>query len=367
MVEEIEREASAMSEFSSRLEEYIRLSGYTIYSFAKKSGINRTSLNKITTEHRLPTLDSVKNICSYLKVSDVRKDELIELYKKEKYGAGTVEAWKRLKDFFDEFYFEDNSGDIRQGDPYVTHIPEKILIEPETETDAREIVIDMIIEELNEKNPEIFMDLSWASASVLRFICQRGLYRNLTAHLFLTMNQMNVRDATAHNFENIKQVLESVFYMREHLDARYAYVNDAKDGNKYQPFGHYFITHRRVVLFSDDDWRIKIISEKNIAEAFMKREIERLKTFRPLIVEGHRKDETRLKTVQRLYIGRSLGVIKDAGDKLVFFLKPVGDEFRSVSVDVPELIREFDEYVDLMEENKNLYEGVEAQSMLEKM
>ncbi len=134
-----------MSEFSRRLEEYIRLSGYTIYSFARYAGIDRTSLNKITMDRRMPTLDYVKKICGYLKVSDEKKNELIYLYKQEKFGADTVKAWKSIKDFFEEFYYSPvDTDNIRQGDPYITHIPAKIFMEPTTITDSREILIDII-------------------------------------------------------------------------------------------------------------------------------------------------------------------------------------------------------------------------------
>lgn len=362
-----------MSEFSRRLEEYIRLSGYTIYSFARYAGIDRTSLNKITMDRRMPTLDYVKKICGYLKVSDEKKNELIYLYKQEKFGADTVKAWKSIKDFFEEFYYSPvDTDNIRQEDTYITHIPAKIFMEPTTITDSREILIDIILEEINnEKNPEIYMDISWASSSILQFICQRSLWTNLKAHVFMNINQADVRGGAWHNFECLKQVLRSIFYMKEHLDARYVYVNDSSDRDKYQPFDHYIITHGRVILFTDDDWRIKIISDKDIANAFFLRQSERSAMFRTIAPEeeNQKKFEDRLDTMGRLYMGRSIGAIQCSNNnkEMIFFVRQDDGTVSYMITDTPEIYREFDDFFEEAGIDTNLYYGETAQKEIKKM
>lgn len=360
-----------MSEFSKRLEEYIRLSGYTIYSFAKYTGINRTSLNKITMDRRVPTLDYVKNICNYLKVSDEKKQELIFLYNQEKYGADTVATWKSIKGFFEEFYYQPiDSDNIRQGDPYITHIPSKIFMEPRTVTDSREILIDIILDEINgEDNPELYMDVSWASSSILQFICQRSLWKDIQVHVYMNLNQLNVRGGSVHNFESIKQILQSVFYMGKNLDARYVYVNDATDGRKYGSFEHYIITHKRVVLFSEDDWKIKIISDLDIAQAFITRQIVRMDSFRTLLLKNSvvEKLETKSDSVERLYLGRSVNLIQSKTVKLIFFLRISDEKIAYVVIDTPEVYREFDEFFFENSDMENLYQSIEAVEMLKKI
>ncbi|MGN0240413.1 MAG: hypothetical protein ACI4CS_01885 [Candidatus Weimeria sp.] len=74
--------------------------------------------------------------------------------------------------------------------------------------------------------------------------------------------------------------------MGNNLDARNAYVNDATDGRKYGGFEHYIITHKRVVLFSEEDWKIKIISDSDIARAFIDRQELRQDSFRLLLLKN---------------------------------------------------------------------------------
>lgn len=344
-----------MSEFSTRLEEYIRLSGYTLYSFAKHTGIDRTTINKITTERRLPSLDYMKNICSYLKVSDTRKDELIELYKKEKYGESTVRAWKEMGEFLNTFILREEKPTQKT---YMTQIPERIFFETVNDTDSREILIEIILEEIQkEKSPELFMDVSWASSMLLQFICQKNLSEKIDTHVFMTINQKEVRGGALHNFRNLRQILSNIFIMDNHLDSRYAYVNDSSDSDKYQPFRHYLITHKHVALFNDD-WKIGVISEGDIASSFMEREKSRLKDFRPFVLGRMNIEQLKSEKIHRLFLGRSVCVIEEK-DRIIFTLNKSKKEIQCVATDIPELCSEFKQYFDLMENKNNLYEGEE--------
>ena len=58
-----------MSEFSDKLSEYIAKSGSNVYQLAKEASLDRTTLQKTAKGQRLPSLDYIREICQYIKIS----------------------------------------------------------------------------------------------------------------------------------------------------------------------------------------------------------------------------------------------------------------------------------------------------------
>ena len=75
-----------MSEFSDKLSEYIAKSGSNVYQLAKEASLDRTTLQKTAKGQRLPSLDYIREICQYIKISSKQEEELVRLYKIEKHG-----------------------------------------------------------------------------------------------------------------------------------------------------------------------------------------------------------------------------------------------------------------------------------------
>lgn len=65
-----------MSEFSEKLSYYITKSGYNIYQLAKEASLDRTTLQKTAKGQRLPSLEYIKDICQYMKISKHQEEEL---------------------------------------------------------------------------------------------------------------------------------------------------------------------------------------------------------------------------------------------------------------------------------------------------
>ena len=85
-----------MSKFSEKLSGYITASGYNVYQLAKEASLDRTTLQKTTRGQRLPSLDYIKDICRYIKISKKQEEELVTLYQSEKLGYETVDSWKEI-------------------------------------------------------------------------------------------------------------------------------------------------------------------------------------------------------------------------------------------------------------------------------
>lgn len=66
-----------MSKFSEKLSSYITTSGYNVYQLAKEASLDRTTLQKTARGQRLPSLDYIKDICRYIKISQKQEEELV--------------------------------------------------------------------------------------------------------------------------------------------------------------------------------------------------------------------------------------------------------------------------------------------------
>lgn len=97
-----------MSEFSQKLMDCIEASGYSIYQLAKEASLDRTTLQKTAKGQRLPSLDYIKDICRYMKISQKQEEELYRLYQIEKLGKDTVASWDEIHQIIVDI------GEIRQ-------------------------------------------------------------------------------------------------------------------------------------------------------------------------------------------------------------------------------------------------------------
>ena len=89
-----------MSEFSDKLSEYIVKSGSNVYQLAKEASLDRTTLQKTAKGQRLPSLDYIREICQYIKISSNQEEELVRLYKIEKLGHSTVKHGMKFSRLF---------------------------------------------------------------------------------------------------------------------------------------------------------------------------------------------------------------------------------------------------------------------------
>lgn len=66
-----------MRHLGPMLRAYIGRSGYTIYGIAKKSGVNRTTLQKVLSEERQPSEDMICRLLPFLKLSAGEQEDLL--------------------------------------------------------------------------------------------------------------------------------------------------------------------------------------------------------------------------------------------------------------------------------------------------
>lgn len=285
-----------MSEFSEKLTSYIVRSGYSVYQLAKEASLDRTTLQKTAKGQRLPSLDYIKDICRYIKISSRQEEELITLYQIEKQGWETVEAWHEIVGCLNDIraVYEKNA-DISL---FAVHMDEKSLenfnkeiqCSYTTESECVKAIMCVIEQEFMEQNtPEIFMDVSWASGMALEQ-CALTIYteqsesKNFVCHQLVNLkNTEQAKGGILENVKMLRQILPYALAPKNEYDVRYMYVNETHEDQKSYLWEHYIITHQHVLLCSNKKNHLVVISNKQIADVYREEVMEMMKEYRPLL------------------------------------------------------------------------------------
>jgi DNA-binding XRE family transcriptional regulator len=170
-----------MSELSEILSEYIAKSGYNIYQLSKEASLDRTTLQKTVKGQRLPSLEFIRKICSYIKINCKQEEEIYHLYQIEKVGRSVVEMRDEISGLLENIEIERNRlcihrlMDVRLDDNAFIDFNGKEIQVLSNQLDIMKAIICLIEEELEEQdNPEIFMDDSWCGGDVLSQLVQTG-------------------------------------------------------------------------------------------------------------------------------------------------------------------------------------------------
>lgn len=279
-----------MSEFSQKLMDCIAASGYSIYQLAKEASLDRTTLQKTAKGQRLPSLDYIKDICRYMKISQKQEEELYRLYQIEKLGKDTVASWDEIHQIIVDI------GEIRQKtksnlnihfkQQSFHHFNEDITREFSTELECMKAIMCVIEEELEEQEtPEVYMDVSWASQFALDQLMQSNSSqeKKLICHQLLNLRCTDEkRKVCLENIKMLHQVLPYAFTTPNEYDVRYAYVRENEAEEKFHLWAHYIVTKKHVVLCSNEKNHMVILSNEQIAEVYRNELEQMLQAYRPL-------------------------------------------------------------------------------------
>ena len=238
-----------MSEFSEKLSYYIAQSGCSVYQLAKEASLDRTTLQKTVKGQRLPSMDYIKDICKHIKFSPKQEEELLHLYKIEKLGRGVVESWDEINEIFADIQrlrdkkLSQNINNIHFDEQSLRNFNHKMVQSYTSELEIVKAIMCMIEQEiLEEDEPEIYMDVSWASEYVLSLLMQNDNQngKSPVCHQLVKLRRMEAdKEGVAENFHILHQVLPYAFVFQKEYDVRYAYVTSAEEDNRYYLWPHY--------------------------------------------------------------------------------------------------------------------------------
>ena len=290
-----------MSEFSEKLLQYINQSGYNIYKLAREAGIDRTTLQKTVKGQRLPSIEYVKDIVRYLKLSKRQEEQLYELFKREKYGSDVIDTWAEIYQIIlDIPRLRKQSRDhsmckLRFDRESLEHFAENPQMILNSEIEIIRAVMCIVEQEImEESDPEIYMDVSYASQYVLSQLMEFGESSAKAVICHQMVNLMRTEQpssGTVGNFKILHQVLPYAFAFFKDYDIRYTYVTGSTEDQKYALWPHYIVTHRHVFLCSHDRCHAVVFSDKQMAECYNQELGQMLNSYRSLFTYQGFSDE----------------------------------------------------------------------------
>lgn len=285
-----------MSKFSEKLSGYITASGYNVYQLAKEASLDRTTLQKTTRGQRLPSLDYIKDICRYIKISKKQEEELVTLYQSEKLGYETVDSWKEIDACLNDVQkvYEQKASNpmdsIHIDEQSIVCFNEQIQHTYTSESECIKAIMCMIEQEILEQDsPEVFMDVSWASRFALEQCAlkpnaKRPESKRLVCHQLVNLrNTEQAKDGVLENIKMLRQIVPYALAPQNEYDVRYTYINETNEEQRYHLWAHYVITHQHVLLCSNEKHNMVVISNKQIAEVYKSEVMEMAKAYRALL------------------------------------------------------------------------------------
>lgn len=91
-----------MSKLSERCRQHLEMNGYTVYTFAKNTGLDRASIHRLVSGLRLPSKAFLGSFCDSLRINARDRKEILDLYEEEKSGTAVYQSREHIKKLLTE-------------------------------------------------------------------------------------------------------------------------------------------------------------------------------------------------------------------------------------------------------------------------
>lgn len=276
-----------MSEFSDKCRAYIEKSNTNVYQISKKSGLDRTMLQKMVKGTKIPSPPFFEKFCDFLVINKVEKQELEELFKIERIGRDVYTRRCEIDKLFSDFKNLKTQTVNKLPDNWLNVEPqlESALcsgrdIRLSTEVDVVDTMRYIIKEECDSQaEPHIYMDIFDSVIFALNQIIRCGMQvdKEVKCTQFVKFGRSN----PSHNevVENIR-ILRSIFpfaiKFQQPYEVFYSYINGNRHDEVYNIWPHYIVSQTKVLLISENGDEGLLISSSEIAESYIQR-LERMK------------------------------------------------------------------------------------------
>lgn len=268
-----------MSEFSERCKHLLLESGSNVYQIAKHSSLDRTSIQRMITGKRLPSLQFVKTFCSYLRISPIEKTELLELYEIEKIGKTTYLNRWYIKNLIETLSMAEDNTPIKENNfgpqnfPHRHDLRNLVTFSDSTVLDHTESTILTILElELqNNKKPEILLNVPSTYTFLLQAL--QRIFRNSPSetcikHL-ITLNKNPLNSMySSRNLEILSYILPITKILDGKYHPYYIYSSLTPSDEKLLIMPYYIVTSHHLLIISSDFKSVSIHTASPIVEKY---------------------------------------------------------------------------------------------------
>ena len=252
-----------MTLFSKRIEELISESGETVASLAEIGGINRTTLQRIKSGERLPTLEFFSNLSRALRLSPVEQDELAQQLEIARVGETVsysrrqifdlIEMISELTEYKIPFSKEvDRKTGDRENQPATE--PIEIFSDPMAVLNLIENSIDQ--ELFSAAQPDLKLCIPHTESKVYDYIFQQmmGNKKKLNLADVLGFRQQAAADEPDQALAALRHLI--ALSLLENVNYRSCYYYFSPESPVWTPvtalFPYFILTSERVITISAD-------------------------------------------------------------------------------------------------------------------
>lgn len=279
-----------MSEFSDRCKQLLLESGSNVYQIAKRSSLDRTSIQRMITGKRLPSKQFVKDFCSYLRISPIEKSELLELYDMEKIGKTTYLNRWYVKNLIETLAIAENNHHIPENTSvlYKNSIPNVTHLSDTTVLDHAENTILTVLEFELQNNPKQEILLNVPSSYTFLFQTIQRIFKDAPEgtsikHL-VTLNKNPLNSAhSSRNLEALSHILPIAKTLTGHYHPFYIYSSLTPSDEKLLIMPYYIITSQHLLILSSDFKSVSVHTSGPFVENYRSEMMRILDMAEPLI------------------------------------------------------------------------------------
>lgn len=272
-----------MSEFSEHCRQLLINSGSNVYQMAKHSSLDKTSIQRMVTGKRLPSLEFVKEFCSYLRISPIEKKELLELYEIEKVGRSEYASRRYIKNLIENLSFLDETDEKNISFFETLNYCETFS----PMSDVENNILFILQSELkNNKNPEILFNLP-TSYRYIFFILKKlfaDFKGNASIKHLITLNKNPLNTIyPCQNLEALSHILPLAEILKNIYEPCYLYSNFTIGDEKMLIMPYYIITSKYLLTISSDFKSVSLHDSDAVIKMYRKEFYRIFDLSQPLI------------------------------------------------------------------------------------
>lgn len=240
--------------FSILFKQYIHSSQLSISLLAKRSGIDRTLIQKYISGNRLPqNYGIVEKIIQFLALTQLQKIELKHLYKLEKIGHERFNKLLLLKNIILELENEQSSFSS-----FLTFYSNNKEISSAKNINELKYLTLYILNNMNHTNDTLQILLNTDNQLFPIIFQFLKLFPHIKIDLFLHFETLNNNNLSSYNLIQFKNII-SLIKINKNINIYYTYIDNPTDYSLY-PF---LISTSNLILFINGDINSGILLKDN--------------------------------------------------------------------------------------------------------
>jgi transcriptional regulator with XRE-family HTH domain len=276
-----------MSNLSQKCKQYLEANGYTVYGLAKSSGLDRTSIHRLVTGSRIPSLDFLTNFCDVLRINPPQRKEILELYEEAKVGTPIFQSRKYIRQMLSDIAVLERSRFF----PKASYSAPMLTLQSETHTvlQTQNQIYTFLESAYHKEESEAYILCNFpANMPIPFFTMAQQLYikyrRKISLkHLVTFSSNPHVQINSNCNLKTLSNVLPLVFSGFANYLPYYTYSQISETDCFQCVWPYYLIAHDTVLVFSADFTK-SILHTNPVHVEMYRSEMERIfQDSRPLM------------------------------------------------------------------------------------